>query len=256
MCPTSNRRLNKRSNEDHNCATVVANHERDMTVLMLQTNLPQSFVEVPVRTRANASCHISKTKIGRRLIAVKQQEITLLSITASKSNRPGMLPNPNKKLIISQNSPRKLFARRQSRCTLLLQERMTESQRRKCIEPLTQIIKTKRRFKRVQAKHGIKHAPPSSNLNDNAAIKDTRPVKRPKLNFVLKGSHKSKTSANDTGPTLDEAQNELPGVERKGIHPNESKTTSTSVQMEPQDLITQEDFDPDTGNTANKRISL
>ena len=108
----------------------------------------------------------------------------------------------------------------------------------------------------MQAKHGIKHAPPSSNLNENAAIKDTRPVKRPKLNFVLKGSNKSKTSANDTGPTLDEAQNELPGVERKGIHPNESKTTSTSVQMEPQDLITQEDFDPDTGNTANKRISL
>jgi hypothetical protein len=131
---------------------------------------------------------------------------------------------------------------------------MTESQRRKCIEPLTQIIKSKRRFKRVQAKHGIKHAPPSSNLNENAAIKDTRPVKRPELNFVLKGSNKSKTSANDTGPTLDEAQNELPGVKRKGIHPNESKTTSTSVQMEPQDLITQEDFDPDTGNTANKEF--
>jgi hypothetical protein len=72
----------------------------------------------------------------------------------------------------------------------------------------------------------------------------------------LKGNHQSKTSANDTGFTLDEAQNELPGVERKGIHPNESKTTSISSQMESQDLITGEDFDPDTGNTANKRMSL
>jgi hypothetical protein len=205
--------------------------------------------------------------MGRRLIAVKQQEITLLSITAKATGDytaehhrkqvepPWYVAESQQK---ADNQPKQSTEAFSTPTEQVHIAPIGEDDRKPTAQVHRAFDTDNQDQKKVQesAKHGIKHAPPSSNLNDNAAIKDTRPVKRPKLNFVLKGSHKSKTSANDTGPTLDEAQNELRGVERKGIHPNESKTTSTSVQMEPQDLITQEDFDPDTGNTANKRISL